>query len=123
MARTVITPTTLANLKALPLTALAADFAFVNSDSVNGCQTTLSGPLILITNNTGGAGATVTVSSFPEGAWNRSGDITAYACAVGAISAFGVFSPRGWQQVDGNLYFTTSASTLKVVALSLPVNY
>jgi len=50
----------------------------------------------------------------------RTGDITTYSLAAGAIVALGPFQTEGWRQSDGNLYAVASHIDVKFSVLYLP---
>jgi hypothetical protein len=114
MARTTLLKTTL-NLRypVLPITALSAHLSFqacTGSSGSNGNQILWgdSGALLLLAYNSGVGARTVTITSKVD-PFNRTGDITAYALAAGALAlpimAGWVLDRQGFYQTDGYLYF------------------
>lgn len=122
MARTTLTPKVLPGpYPALQPSAgsLAVTEAAPGTAS-DGVQVNLvSGKTILMVRNTNAGAQTVTITSVVD-AQGRSGDITTYSLAAGAIAFFGPFATEGWRQSDGNLYAVASHTDVKFVALQLP---
>jgi len=86
----------------------------------DGVQVTLvPGKTILIARNTNAGSQTITVTSAAD-SMNRTGDITTYSLAAGAIVALGPFTTDGWRQSDGNLYAVASHIDVKFSVLYLP---
>lgn len=125
MARTAITLFT-PNIPypVLPVTALSADLsmqALSGSAGANGNQAAFGNfsSLMLIFQNTSGGALTVTITSFvTPNAYNRSGDVTAYAMAAAAISVF-VIPRNGFVQADGNVYFEASGAAVKCCVIGI----
>lgn len=117
MARTTINKSTrLGSYPALPLAGGSADVsmqAASGSSGSNGNQIPFgaASKLIVIVQNTAGVSGTVTFTSLAD-PFNRTGDISAYSLAAGAIAEF-EFQRAGWCQSDGNLYCEASAATVK----------
>lgn len=119
MARTTITPF-VPNIPypVLPVVALSADLsmqALSGSSGANGNQAAFNGAsLMLITfQNTAVGSQTVTITSLASSTvYNRTGDITAYAMAAGAISQF-LIPANGYKQVDGFVYFEGNSASIK----------
>lgn len=103
---------------ATPVTALALDVNFTAVDIVNFEQTPMSGPFILVCQNTSGSAITLTVNSVAD-ALRRTGDITAYSIGANLTSILKFTSSLGWKQADGNLYYQGSAVGLKIAAVAL----
>ena len=121
MARTALTKyTALGAFPSLPLGATTADLTLAAADTVNKNQCAATGNDLIIAYNSGVSAYTVTVTSAAAANTKRTGDITTYSVAAGAISVFGPFSKNGWMQTDGNLYFEANNAAVKfaVVALS-----
>jgi hypothetical protein len=113
MARTTLLKTAL-NLRypALPIVALSAHLNFQacsGSSGSNGNQILWgdSGSLLLVAYNSGVGARTVTITSKVD-PYNRTGDITAYALAAGAlaipIAGAWILDRQGFYQSDGYLY-------------------
>lgn len=102
-----------------PWGAGSALLVFTVADIVNFNSTPLTGRELLIVNNTDAGIQTVTVNSVgdPQG---RTGDITAYSLPIASFAVFGPFPVLGWRQADGNLYYQSSAITVKFAVISLP---
>lgn len=106
----------------LPLTALQAQLLFAASDASaapNGNSFVSTGREMLFLYNSGGAPATVTITSVPD-SLQRTGDITTYSVPNGAWAMLGPFGQTGWKQSDGTVYVNTSATTLQVAVVRLP---
>jgi hypothetical protein len=90
------------------------------ADASNGNKFTLSGHEVLVMHNTDTVAQTVTISSVADNE-GRTGDITTYSIAAGAIA---VYSFRGgvggWQQSDGSVHMLASAATIKFAVLTFP---
>jgi hypothetical protein len=87
-------------------------------DNINGNKTNLTGKEILIVRATA-ASLTLTISSTPD-PQGRTKDITTEAFTNGDVKCYGPFELAGWQQADGQLYMTPSATTLLIGVLVLP---
>lgn len=79
----------------------------------------IPGKTILLARNTNAGAQTITVTSSAD-SMGRSGDITTYSLAAGAIVALGPFQTDGWRQTDGNLYAVASHIDVKFSVLYLP---
>lgn len=123
MARATLTKTAINSAyPALPITALSADLnlqASSGSSGSNGNQILWgdSGRLLLIAYNSGASGRTVTITSKID-PYNRTGDISAYAIAAGAISAW-VLERQGFYQSDGYLYLEANHAEVKFTAVAI----
>lgn len=128
MARTTLTKTTLNSAyPALPITALSADLNFqasTGSSGSNGNQFAWgdSARLLLIAINTGVSARTVTITSKVD-PYNRTGDITAYAVAIGALAApiasAWILERQGFYQSDGMLYCEASHAEIKFACIPI----
>jgi hypothetical protein len=130
MARTTLNKTTLNSAyPALPITALSADLNFqaaTGSAGSNGNQFAWgdAARLLLIAINTGITGRTVTISSIANSnTHNRSGDITAYAVAIGAlaspIASAWIIERTGFYQADGMLYLEANHAEIKFACVAI----
>lgn len=128
MARTTLVKTTL-NLRypALPIVALSAHLNFqacTGSAGSNGNQIAWgdSGALLLIAYNSGIAARTITITSKVD-PFNRTGDITAYAFAAGAlavpIAGAWILDRQGFYQADGMLYFEGNHAEVLFACISI----
>lgn len=114
MARTTLLKTTLnAAYPALPIAALSAHLNFQacsGASGSNGNQIAWgdAARLLLIAYNSGVGARTITITSKVD-PYNRTGDITAYAEAAGALAlpivAAWILERQGFYQADGMLYF------------------
>ncbi|MCL4528670.1 MAG: hypothetical protein M1282_04580 [Chloroflexi bacterium] len=121
MARTALTKyTALGAFPSLPLGALAADLTMAAADITNKNSCVATGNDLIIAYNSGLSPYTVTITSAASPNTKRTGDITTYSIAAGAISVFGPFSKNGWMQTDGNLYFEANNAAVKFAVVALP---
>lgn len=114
MARATLLKTTL-NLRypALPIVALSAHLNFQACSGASGSNGNQilwgdSAELLLLAYNSGVGARTITITSKAD-PFNRTGDITAYALAAGAlalpIAGAWILNRAGFFQSDGMLYF------------------
>lgn len=89
------------------------------ADTVNKEQFVSTGKELVIAHNTGGSPYTVTITSVAD-EYGRSGDITAYSVAAGAIAAFGPFPVHGWRQSNDNIYLEANNTAVKFGVIVLP---
>lgn len=82
------------------------------ADAVNFNSTPATGKEVLVVQNSGAAPYTVTVHSVAD-QLGRTGDITTFSIAAGAIAWLGPFPVTGWKQSDGTLWFDGSNVALK----------
>jgi hypothetical protein len=105
----------------LPITALALDFVFTaaGANYADGAEFTLTGKEIVIVGG-GAAGGTVTVTSVAD-AYNRTGNITAYAVGTNLFSVLPQFQTAGWigGGTAGKLHMAASAATVTFAVLRL----
>ncbi len=128
MPRTTLTKTTLnASYPVLPITALSADLNFQASTGASGSSGNQfawgdSARLLLIAINTGITGRTVTITSKVD-PFNRTGDITAYAVAIGAlaspIASAWILERQGFYQSDGMLYCEANHAEIKFACIPI----
>ena len=113
--------TVLAKYPALPLTVNSADIVWTASgaDFADGAKFTLTGREVLLIRNDNAGAQTVTITSVIDDK-NRTGDITAYSIGIGEYAVMPPFSPEGWMQTDGCLYFAASAADLYFAVLRVP---
>lgn len=92
-----------------------------NATAADGVSFPLTGGRqVLIVDNTNAGGQTFTVESVADEK-GRTGDITTYALAAGAIGVFYVEGPaKGWRQADGTLYVKGSHADVKFGMINLP---
>lgn len=94
---------------------------FTAGDATNANTVTMPGKrmLILVTNTSGGAAGTVTITSSND-PFGRTGNITAFSVADGAFAAR-IFEPVGWEQTLGgrDILITPSATTMEILAIPL----
>lgn len=128
MARTTLLKTTLnSSYPALPITALSADLNFQAASGASGANGNQiawgdAARLLLIAINTGVAGRTVTITSKVD-PYNRVGDITAYAVAIGAlatpIASAWILERTGFYQSDGMLYLEANHAEIKFACIPI----
>ena len=97
----------------------SADLIETAADATNKNQFTASGNDLVIAHNTGASPYTVTISSVNDDE-GRTGDITAYSVAAGAIAFFGPFKRHGWAQTNGMIYLEASNASVKFAVVALP---
>lgn len=97
-----------------PVAANSLDLTMVAPTAfVDGVDFTATGKEIVVIQNTGGSPGTVTILSSAD-AYGRTGDITAYVLAAGAIAVFAP-PPDGWANPSTRkITITMSAATIKV---------
>lgn len=119
MPRTTLSKTTLVGPypATLPVAALSLDLNFQACDTTNLNQFSPSGDDEILAWNTGASSYTFTVTSAPD-PQGRTGDITTYSVAAGAIAAFRV-KMLGWVQSDGKVYLQGSNTALKFAIVAL----
>lgn len=114
MARTVLTKTTATENNAtagVSLTLTAADISNLNSFVCTGYD-------LVVAQNTGGVGYTVTITSAPD-AMGRTKDITTEAIAAGEVRIYGPFQGLGWRQTDGSIYLQASNAAVKFAVVAM----
>src|SRR5581483_3196815 len=112
MSRTAVTPQTpkgpyfSPSAGQLDLTETAADTSNNNSFAMTGAE-------VLLAHNTDVSTHHITLTSIADSK-GRTGDISTYAVGAGKISAFSFRGgSEGWQQSDGNVYFSADDATVK----------
>lgn len=128
MARTTLLKTTLNSpYPALPIVALSADLNFQASSGASGSNGNQfawgdAARLLLVAINTGITGRTVTITSKVD-PFNRVGDITAYAVAIGAlanpIASAWILERTGFYQADGMLYCEANHAEIKFACIPI----
>lgn len=89
-------------------------------DATNGNSFVASANDLVIVRNSGAGARTITFSSVADEK-GRTGDITAYSLAAGAIAVFGPFTTaQGWRQSDGNIYITPEHAEVLIGVIALP---
>jgi hypothetical protein len=122
MARTTITGKTLPGSypSLQPAAGSLVVTEYAPGTASDGVQVALiPGKTILIARNANAGSQTITVTSVAD-QQGRTGDITTYSLAAGAIVALGPFQTEGWRQSDGNLYAVASHIDVKFSVLYLP---
>ena len=104
----------------LPIAVGSAAIVFTNAGAsfAEGAGFPLTGREVLIVKNGNAAAQTVTISSVKDDKF-RTGDITAYSLAIGAIAIFRL-PVDGWRQADGQLYFAATATDVAFGVVRLP---
>ncbi len=92
---------------------------FLAADTVNDEETLLTGQELVIAQNTTGGALTVTISAVND-PFNRSVDLAADSIPANSFKIYGPFKTLGWQQTDGNLYFSGSAVGIEFAVVRLP---
>src|SRR5210317_200592 len=92
---------------------------FTAGDNTNSNTVVMPGRkmLILVTNTSGGAAGTVTITASDD-PYGRTATITAFSVADGAFAAR-IFEPVGWEQNLGgrDILITPSATTMEILAI------
>ena len=87
--------------------------------SLNNSTAIVEGKTILIFQNTDSGAHTITIHSIADVPFNRTGNVTAYSLAAGAIAMFGPFKASGWKQAsEGDLWFEANDATVKVAVIT-----
>jgi hypothetical protein len=120
MARQTITKTNApGNYPNLPISANAADIAWLQADTTNKEQFVSTGKEIVLAWNQGVGAATVTIESVAD-PFRREGDISAYSVGADEIAVFGPFPVEGWRQSDGKVYLEASSTDIRFAVIVLP---
>lgn len=94
---------------------------FTSGDATNLNTVTMPGRkiLILVTNTSGGASGTVTITASDD-PFGRTATITTFTVADGAFAGR-IFEPPGWEQTLGgrDILITPSATTMEILAIPL----
>ena len=124
MARVLVAPQTPPGaFPSLPVTPGSRALSEQAADPALGNYTPIvSGKTLILAHNTDSGAHTVTFTSVVDGQ-NRSGDITAYSIAAGAIALFGPFVtvPTGWAQstpAASSLWMDANDATIKWIVLT-----
>ena len=84
----------------------------VNEDTGDGLYFDLTGRELVIIHNPSGGALTWTATSVDD-RYGRAENITTESIAAGAIRVFGPVELEGWQQTNGQFYFTASTTAVK----------
>ncbi len=96
------------------------DLTWTAADTVNGNAFVMTGHEILLMWNPDASAHTVTISSVSD-VRNRTGDVTNYSIAATTISAFNfVGLTDGWQQSNGQVYFSSNSNLIKFAIITEP---
>lgn len=115
MARIAVTKTTAPGAYADASTAVTME----NGNVGDGLYFTLTGREVLIIQNTNVGSQTWTATSVAD-PYGRTNDITTESIAASAIRVFGPINTIGWQQTNGQFYFTASSTDVKFGVIVLP---
>ena len=118
MARTAIAVTTIAAGPTLHAAVTEATADTSNGNSL----VNPDGRTILLVRNASGSSINITITSVADPDTGRTGDIGPQAVANGALRAFGPFPPHLFNQSDGTVSVTSSASTGVNVSAVRPAN-
>ncbi|HEY0701262.1 MAG TPA: hypothetical protein VGD60_00700 [Candidatus Acidoferrales bacterium] len=103
-------PSSLVSAGQLVLTMTAADVS-------NGNSFPFTGREILIAQNTDTGAHHITITSVADDK-GRTGDVSSYALAAGAVVAFNFRGLQGgWQQTDGSVHISADDATVKFAIL------
>jgi hypothetical protein len=86
------------------------------SDATNGNKVNCSGQEILLAFNSDTSAHTFTITSVPD-RLGRSGDLTSYSVAGGAIAALALSTVEGWKQSDNTIHIQSDNALLKFAVL------
>lgn len=115
MARVAVTRTNAPGSYAGTSTAVTMS----NGNTGDGLYIVLSGKEVLVIQNTDSNAQTWSATSVDD-RLGRSEDITTESIAAGAIRIFGPIGLEGWQQANGQFYFTASTTDVKFGVIVLP---
>ena len=115
MARVAVTKTTAPGAYAGTSTAITME----NGNTGDGLFFQLTGKEVLLIQNTNVGSQTWTATSVND-PYGRTEDITTESIAAGAIRVFGPIHLIGWQQSNGQFYFTASSTDVKFGVVVLP---
>lgn len=101
----------------LPVGAGTMTLTQTAADITNKEQFVPSGDDLVIVQNSGASPYTITFTSVAD-ELKRTGDVSAYSVAAGAIAAFR-FKKPGWMQSDGRVYIEASNVAVKWAVLQL----
>lgn len=101
----------------LPVGAGTMTLTETAADTVNKEQFVPSGDDLVIVHNSGASAYTITFTSVADDL-KRTGDISTYSVAAGAIAAFR-FKKPGWMQADGKIYIEANNAAIKWSVLQL----
>lgn len=101
----------------LPVGAGAMTLTETAADTTNKEQFVPSGDDLVIAHNSGASAYTITFTSVADDL-KRTGDISTYSVAAGAIAAFR-FKKPGWMQTDGKVYIEANDVAVKWAVLQL----
>ena len=89
-----------------------------NSTPADGESVVSTGKDLILAFNSSAGALTATITSSAD-SLGRTRTMS-LAVAAGAYAMFGPFRQTGWQQTDGNIYFSSTATTMKWAVLRLP---
>lgn len=115
MARVAVTKTTAPGAYAGVSTAVTME----NGNTGDGLFFQMTGRELLIIQNTNGGSQTWSATSVDD-SFGRQEHITTESIAAGAIRVFGPIATAGWQQTNGQFYFTASHTDVKFGVIVLP---
>ena len=115
MARVAVTKTTAPGAYA----GVSAAVTMENGNTGDGLYFQMTGRELLVIQNTNGGAQTWTATSVDD-RYGRQENITTESIAAGAIRVFGPIATEGWQQTNGQFYFTASHTDVKFGVVVLP---
>lgn len=101
----------------LPVGAGTMTLTETAADATNKEQFVPSGDDLVIAHNTGASPYPITFTSVAD-ELKRTGDVSSYSLAAGAIAAFRIKKP-GWMQPDGKVYIEAGNAAIKWAVLQL----
>ena len=101
----------------LPVGAGTMTLTETPADVTNKDQFTPSGDDLVIAHNTGASAYPITFTSVADDL-KRTGDVSSYSIAAGAIAVYR-FKKPGWMQPDGKVYIEAGNAAIKWVVVQL----
>jgi hypothetical protein len=118
MARTAVTPVTLAKYPALPITVNSIDVAFSTGSTTDGFSYQASGRELVLVTNVNASPQTVTIKSVAD-SLGRTGDLGAYSLSQNEYCAF-IVPLDGFVQSDGTVNVDVGHNDVHVAVIRLP---
>ncbi len=121
MPRQTVTPVTPKGpFIAIPVSALALDFAFAASVAADDAEFVASGRDLLLVFNNGATPREFELLTVASPRHNRKADILAYTVGAGLYIAIWLGALDGIMQTDGKVYINSNHLELEFAVLSLP---
>lgn len=91
---------------------------FTAADVGNGNASTLTGTAIILANNTGTTAYTVTITSYADPIYGRTGDVSAQSLASTEIRQFHI-PTVGWTDTNSKVYFSASNAAVTFAVIQM----